>query len=230
LNGFLILISGEKRRATMSFDTGAGPRPQGRYFSRRGRLFLLVIGPLAVILTARAVTWAAASITTWVNGQTLTAADLNANFAQVAKQAVVAGSAQSTGVVAPGQTAWTPIPGLSVTLTLNAGSLVQMSGNGMQRATTTDATSFCQTGYRFTVDGAPRGDAIWGQRILVSNGAASLHAMWGINDAVTLPAGPHTIAIDAMHPTGGDGCTVCGELGNLAAYDGCSMNVIAVPQ
>jgi len=42
---------------------------------------LLVIVPLAMVLGARAISWAAAQIKTWKTGDTLTADDLNATFA-----------------------------------------------------------------------------------------------------------------------------------------------------
>ena len=42
---------------------------------------MLVIVPLAMVLGARAISWAAAQIKTWKTGDTLTADDLNATFA-----------------------------------------------------------------------------------------------------------------------------------------------------
>lgn len=51
------------------------------------RLALLVAVPLAVVLGIKAVAWAV-NLKTWTGGETLTAADLNANFAAVNAQLV----------------------------------------------------------------------------------------------------------------------------------------------
>lgn len=164
----------------------------------------------------------------FTNGETLTAANLNSSFAAVT---VVAASAQSNGVVAPNLPDWTPIPGMTVTLTLASASLVQMSSSGVQRTTDMLAATTCHTGYRYMIDGTARGDATWGQRIQVSTGA-NWHQTWSFTDAMMLPPGSHTITVEAHHPAASGGsCYVCGEAdGSVAIYDGCSMNVLAVPQ
>ena len=162
------------------------------------------------------------------SGETLTADNLNSSFAAVT---VVAASATATGVVAPNLPAWTPIPGMSVTFTLNAASLVQMSSSGVQRTTDTAAGTECHTGYHYVVDGTARGDATWGQRIQVSMGNINWHQSWSITDAMMLAPGSHTISVEAHHPSPNGSCYICGESdGTVAAYDGCAMNVIAVPQ
>jgi hypothetical protein len=77
---------------------------KGRIPSRRFTRIGLMIGvPLAIIGGAQAAGFAAAAIKTWVDGETLTAADLNANFAalQTAITGVFStmpgGSAQTAG-------------------------------------------------------------------------------------------------------------------------------------
>src|ERR1043165_5132543 len=45
------------------------------------RIGLLVGGPLSLCASVRVAAWAAAQLKTWTDGETLTAADLNANFA-----------------------------------------------------------------------------------------------------------------------------------------------------
>jgi hypothetical protein len=52
-----------------------------RLSSLRGRLSMLIAVCLALIIGERAVLWAAAQLKSWRDGETLTAADLNANFA-----------------------------------------------------------------------------------------------------------------------------------------------------
>ena len=51
-----------------------------RLSSLRARVSILIAVFLAVIVGERAVLWAAAQLKSWQNGETLTAADLNANF------------------------------------------------------------------------------------------------------------------------------------------------------
>jgi hypothetical protein len=79
--------------------------------TRAARLALLISVPLAVLGGVHAVTWAAATLKTWNTGDTLTAADLNANFAALAAQqtpanvlagvnaATMAGGALTVGAV-----------------------------------------------------------------------------------------------------------------------------------
>jgi hypothetical protein len=57
-----------------------GPGKRWRWSRSRSRLFLLFVGPLAAILAVKAVGWAAVTLKAWVDGDPLTAADLNANF------------------------------------------------------------------------------------------------------------------------------------------------------
>jgi hypothetical protein len=78
---------------------------------RMTRFALLVMVPLAVVGGVRAVTWGAATLKTWADGDTLTAADLNGNFAALAAQqtptavltnfnaAVAAGGSVSLGAI-----------------------------------------------------------------------------------------------------------------------------------
>jgi hypothetical protein len=54
----------------------------GRRWARR--IAILIGVPLAVVGGVRAVTWAAVTLKVWTTGETLTAADLNANFAALA--------------------------------------------------------------------------------------------------------------------------------------------------
>jgi hypothetical protein len=50
---------------------------------RTTRLGLLIGVPLALLVGARAISWAAVTLKTWNSGDTLTAADLNANFTAI---------------------------------------------------------------------------------------------------------------------------------------------------
>ena len=88
-----------------------------RKLSRTTRLALLVTIPLAVVGGVRAVTWAQSALKSWADGETLTAADLNANFAALAAQqtpakivegfnaGVTAGGAVTLGTINPASTA-----------------------------------------------------------------------------------------------------------------------------
>jgi hypothetical protein len=136
-----------------------------------------------------------------------------------------------TGAIAPNTSTWTTIPGLSVTFSLAHSSLVQFTGNGTQRTTDSNASTFCHVGYRYVVDGDARGDAMWGQRIQVNNGAYEWHSIWTVIDSAVLGAGSHTVAVQAINPSPNGSCYVCAEGdGTQAAYDACTLRVQAVPQ
>ncbi len=141
---------------------------------------------------------------------------------------VVAASAERTGAVSPNATNWTAIPGLTVTFTLTQDSLVQAVADGVQRTTDNAAGTFCHAGYRYVVDGTPKGDASFGQRLQVSNGATNWHSIWSMVDFNSLAPGQHTISIEVKTSPGA--CYVCGESnGALADYTNCTLNVTAVP-
>jgi hypothetical protein len=143
-----------------------------------------------------------------------------------ARIGVLARSVERTGAVPPGA-GWTTIPGLTSTFTLTQPSLVQVTGNGMQRTINQGADTSCNVAYRYVVDGKAKGHSDWGQRIQVSNGAVSWHSIWSIIDSNTLGTGQHTIELQARSPAG---CYVCAELdGTLTSYVSCTMNVLAIP-
>ncbi len=149
-------------------------------------------------------------------------------------------SVHRTGAIAstasPSSSTWQAIPGLTVTLNLPTAALVEASADGVQRTTggnspTAPSQGQCHVGYRFTVDGTPKGDPMWGERIHV-NGPNYWHQTWKLSDGFTLPAGTHTIRVDANPDAlSGGSCYVCAEGdGTLAAYDDCVLNVVAIPQ
>jgi len=184
---------------------------------------------LAVALTTVAGVAFAGLPHTFAAGQTMKAADLNDNFNAVH---VLGASVQNTASF-NGAT-WGTIPGMTVNLTLTQSSLVQLSGAGDQRTVDMAATSICHAGYRYVIDGVPKGEPSWGQHIQVSSGATAWHASWALNDSVTLAPGAHTIELQAtLMPTGGanQNCVVCGETGGSAdPHDGCTLNAVAIPQ
>jgi hypothetical protein len=70
-----------KKESSMSSEQPNGQSNAGqRGLSKRARVSLLIIGPLVALLGVKAITWAAAALKTWNDGDTLTAADLNGNF------------------------------------------------------------------------------------------------------------------------------------------------------
>jgi hypothetical protein len=75
------------------------------------RVGLLIATPLATVIAVQAIVHAATPVKTWNSGETLTAADLNANFAALANNTVsvsgdqtIAGAKKFTGVVVVGIT------------------------------------------------------------------------------------------------------------------------------
>ncbi|MFO0618420.1 MAG: hypothetical protein U0414_37850 [Polyangiaceae bacterium] len=210
--------------------------------SRRQKLGVVAVGLAALGALAGA---AIAAPKTFVAGEALKAADLNASFqdldgriAALDAARPVAATAKATGVIggATGIAAWTTVPGMSVSLTLGQDSLVTLDATGNQRTQNLAATSICHVRYRYVVDGVPRDVADQGQRIDVSNGQSSWHSNWSLTDALQLPPGAHTIALQAHAPTsdtpsGVNNCFVCGESdGSLAVYESCRLNAIAIPE
>ena len=79
-----------------------------------------------------------------------------------------------------------------------------MSGDGDQRIMDVNSPTVCHAAFRYVIDGVGQGD--------------------------TLPAGSHTIALQA-NLLGGGNCYLCAEAdGTLSERDTCQLNVIAVPQ
>ena len=91
--------------------TSTQERARKRIWAQRLALFVGV--PLAVLGGVRAVSWAALTLKSWTTGETLTAADLNGNFAALAAEqtpakvlenfnaAVTAGGTVTLGAVNP---------------------------------------------------------------------------------------------------------------------------------
>jgi hypothetical protein len=90
-----------------------------RRLQRWVRRIALIIGvPLAVLGGVRAVSWAALTLKSWTTGETLTAADINGNFAMLAaaqapdqivagfNAGVTAGAAVKLGAITPASTAY----------------------------------------------------------------------------------------------------------------------------
>lgn len=135
--------------------------------------------------------------------------------------------ALSTGYVAAagGSAAWADIPGLTVSLDLPATASVQLNAQGTQR----HLSGRCHPAYRFVLDGAPQGDATWGQLIVTST-SANVHEDWSLARTVSLPAGPHVLKVQAkaFGDSGGVGCHVCAEIdGSLREYERCALNIVA---
>jgi hypothetical protein len=100
--------------AVTTFDvvrTSEG-RWSGAWLSHRAtRAALVVAVPLALVGGVRAVSWAAAQIKAWSDGDTLSAADLNGNFTALASQ-IGALTAPLTWTALPLVNRWTPYAGV----------------------------------------------------------------------------------------------------------------------
>jgi hypothetical protein len=211
-------------------------------------VIVYAVMPIGALVGATAVVRAAITLTPFTTGMPIKAAEVNTNFttlgdavtalqAQVsglpARVGVVARSVERTGSVAPNSQGWTQIPGLTTTFTLTQDSLVEMAGNGVQRTVNQNAATLCQVGYRYVVDGVPKGDALGGQRLHVSSGGVSWHSTWSIIDSHSLGPGQHTIALQANNSgyPSGSSCYVCAELdGGQVGYESCTMNIVAIPK
>ena len=123
---------------------------------------------------------------------------------------------------------WTDLPGLTITFQLESSALVTLHAQGVQRSWGGDDAR-CHQGYRFVVDGTGRGDALWGQTIVVSSGVHSWWSPWNLLDSVTLPGGEHTVRVQTVNYGGRPGnCAVCGETNRTTpGYTQCHLAVQA---
>lgn len=135
-------------------------------------------------------------------------------------------SAVSTGGVY--STNWTTIPGLSLTFLLADSANVQFGAYGSMRYV---GNSYCHQSFRFVVDGAGRGDAIYGNVIqsYAPSGSGDVWSSWSFGDNVTLPAGSHTITVQTRESQNGTTqCRVGQETGGgTPDYAKCYLNVSA---
>jgi len=123
-------------------------------------------------------------------------------------------SVESTGVAQNlGSTsAWTPVGGLSASLTLSAPTEVQFEMAATEE-TTTGTSGVC--GWRFDVDGTPLGDLNYGQTLNIGSTATTWWTSTSMLFGEQLPAGSHTISVDIRNGgTSGD----CGTNGNALPY------------
>lgn len=121
---------------------------------------------------------------------------------------------------------WRTIDGLEiVNFNLERSATVQIIANGTQRAT----GGTCHIGYRKVVDGTAYGDGSHGERINVTNSSDHWWDMWTYASYVNLPAGNHTIAIQARQSSGAANvCHICREAGGPTGYTDCDLVITAV--
>lgn len=138
-------------------------------------------------------------------------------------------SAQSTGFVGPNDT-WTAIPGLELSFYLPSAALVQMATNGLLRTLSEppSGSGTCQAGFRYVVDGSPRGGPDWGQGLQTVRGDVR-HEQWSLLKSETLDLGNHTIEVQTRSQAlGGPGCNICAEIGGaLSDHARCDLNLAA---
>lgn len=118
------------------------------------------------------------------------------------------------------------IPGMSVTFNLPTSTTVLLLAEGGIRSQSTNGGSGSQAGFRFVVDGTPQGHSSWGEAIQGLSHNPEHHGTWVISRVVTLPAGSHTIKVQAS--IYGD-LYVCAETGgSIQDYKKCRLTVLAV--
>lgn len=122
-----------------------------------------------------------------------------------------------------GQTdVWTAVPGLSSTITLSRPALLHLASGGVQRW----KIGTCHVGYRYVVDGVPRGHPTWGQHIQTSI-STTPHMGWSLIEGESLAAGVHTIVLEARNQDAtANWCQICTEEdGSMQPYESCTMNI-----
>lgn len=118
------------------------------------------------------------------------------------------------------------IPGMSVTFNLPTSTTVLLLAEGGIRSQSTNGGGGSQAGFRFVVDGTPQGHSSWGEAIQGLSHNPEHHGTWVISRVVTLPAGSHTIKVQAS--IYGD-LYVCAETGgSIQDYKKCRLTVLAV--
>lgn len=159
-------------------------------------------------------------------GVTAPGAKLDVNGNIIGGRTAQAWSAKRTSLLSSASgAAWADIPGLSITFTLTRPALVQMRASGTQLSS---GSGYIHVGYRFVIDGTPRGDVNHGQRIHVSHSSCAWWNTWNHEDFVSLGTGTHTITIQARNSGGSITAVIGGEAdGTVPAYTECTLQVIA---
>jgi hypothetical protein len=115
-----------------------------------------------------------------------------------------------------------PIPGLTQTVMVPAGSLVYVSSNGGLINTSTAASAASETDISLSIDGVFPPNGFY-NRILCTNSAGAVlgDCEWTLSGFITLTAGPHTIVVHAggVNTPGGSNATVSGNTGNVNQGD-----------
>ena len=133
---------------------------------------------------------------------------------------------ESTGnnVAIPGNQTWIAAPGMTLSPTLVAPSLVSLRWTGTLRFGG-GGNGICHVGQRFVIDGVPTGNPSWGDAIMVEHGATRWHESF--NDALAVPmtAGIHTVSVEMLNAQGYATCYLDGDGG--VAYDRSRLAIAA---
>jgi hypothetical protein len=118
-------------------------------------------------------------------------------------------SAESTGTSGAlgNSSAWTDIPGVSMTIPLTAASFVQLSMQGSSYSATNGATTVKSghCAYRLVIDSTPLGDANHGQTIAVTDAISGWWQPVTIKWGAELTAGNHTVTAQVRNSGASNG-------------------------
>ena len=132
-------------------------------------------------------------------------------------------SVESTGGpdILTSTSAWTPI-GLSTSFTVATPTDAQLEMSGIQQ-TTNGTSGHCS--WHYVIDGAPIGDATYGQAINVGSAATTWWTTTSLLWGQTFPPGQHTVSVEVRNSSNsGD----CGTNGDAKSY-GRARLLIRVP-
>lgn len=188
----------------------------------------------AASVTNNAVTTAA------IANEAVTSAKLAANIAlrgdlSVAGRVSGDGTAEfwsahrTAGVYA---TTWTAVPGLTLTIDLDRPAVVHLRSTGVLRAPIPGDPSpnaLCLQGFRYVVDGVPRGNSAYGQVLQSAAGSILWWQNWVLDSAEPLNAGSHTIVVETREAVGTSPvCHACREANGTAPdYTDCLLTATA---
>ena len=118
------------------------------------------------------------------------------------KDAVYAESTGETGQI-QNTTTWADIPGVTVSMNLATPKHVQMSLTGTEYVAGTNQ-AYCS--YRLVIDGAPLGDATYGQALAVNDSTTGWWSPVAVKWGQDMTGGAHTIKAQMTNPSASAFC------------------------
>ncbi len=122
---------------------------------------------------------------------------------------------------------WTKIQPFRIDFELDQPAHVHFFATGMQRTWGGTGTSSF-VGYRFKVDSSGKGDASWGQRIVMGSPDTAWFVPWSFSHEQSMPEGHHWVEVEVTANTASAHAAICGETNGFTyGYTSCQLHVMA---